>query len=246
MDIFESALKYDKKKSINIVPDKIKKYREKLREVNTDYIGIRTSISKDIFNGYKNLPVHVRGALVYEALFADENISFENEIKGRYYFLNENTKLLNPIRTDEQLSELLLGTNNKENVITIPETSNIKLQKEDINYDIMEDRLINNPLKHLIYIYDMMLIESIIEIINERNVNKSQILQLVKQYMVEKQHVELNEKNIKKLQNKNLQDKYYGLFLTRILLNKINIDIEEFQQYLYNEINNTGEINDKN
>lgn len=231
-DIFESALKIEDSK--NIVYEKIINYKDKLKQLPSDDIGIRCSLTKDIYNGYtKNLPIHVRGALLYEVI-NNGNISFESEMKGRYYFLKEDASILTEIKQNKEASNLLLGDGkSKSSVITIPNNSTFALNKECIDYIMMEERLLNKPLKHLVNVYEMQDIYKFIQ--DHKSVGECEVFNLLYD-KIKYKNIQYDAKILKKYKNKNFSEKYYDLSNIFVILDQMGHNKERFIQFLINKI----------
>ena len=232
VDIFDSALKLDDSKGV--VYEKIDKYKKELLDLDVEDIGIRCSLTKDLYTGYtKNLPIHVRGALVYEVI-NEGNVSFENEIKGRYYFLNVDAKTLKDFDDEPDLKDKLIGNGKtKLPVLSIPNNSTFVLDREDVDYVSMENRLLNKPLQHLINVYEVQDLNKFVDV--NRDTNQNDIFNLLYN-KIKKRNIQIDKKIIKKHTNKNFSEKYYDLSNIFIIVEKLLCSKEEFVEFLNNKL----------
>jgi DNA polymerase elongation subunit (family B) len=154
--IYESMLReFDLDKVYKLIEE----FRNGVDKVPVEEIGQPISINKDI-EEYASNTIHVRGAKVWEAQFAKTyNKSFENESKGRLYYIK------NVFNKDEKLDP----------VICIPERTKMP-SNIIIDYDTMREKVVELRLVNLFEIIDNIKVKKLLpEYINytkEEIVNK--------------------------------------------------------------------------
>ena len=142
--IYNVALRENDKEKVFALADE---FRNSIYSRDVNDIGIRSSLTKAFSEYKKNLPLHVRGAKVWEDMFAKEKgVSFINENKGKCFFMKE----LPELGLDEKTYKAL---KKKGIVIMVPDGSAFPFDPDRIDYKRMEDRLVDKPLKALLAIY---------------------------------------------------------------------------------------------
>lgn len=138
--IYELVLRENDFKKIDTV---IKEFRNNLKLVPKEEIGIPISVTKKLSDYTKNVPMHIRGARYWEEKLAEkEAASFDSIFKGKMYFVKN-------LLTEED--EKKYG--DKDPVICVPDGKSLPLNFI-LDYDRIEERVINKRLDNLVDILD--------------------------------------------------------------------------------------------
>jgi DNA polymerase elongation subunit (family B) len=222
--IYEAILRTD---DIEKVENLIKEYKEEVHKVDINELGIPTSI-KD-FRNYKNIPIHVRGAKLWEKYYSKEtNVFFENVNRCKYFFLDK-TYIPERMKGDLKYEDL------KNFVITVPENQKLPCDLK-IDYKKFEDRLIGKTLENIVNSLKIYKIENeIFRYYQEYKDNESNIYKYI-DFLFEK------NKNIKfeRFTDRTIIENYIEKYPDLTQMNKILTILNYYLNQKY-DINNIYE-----